>query len=246
MAEKDTFALQRQISTVVKKSPIRVTLDDGSVINLDSEDWGDEPLTRREKLFIFWYTFPYLDDLSCYHCASKSAVRAGYNPKHARQQGYICLRRNAELIAKMDAKFARATLDDAASRMVARKIQRATFDIADFYETSVLDDGRLAIQPKMLEEIPKEKRQLIDNVDNKNGVFVYELPNKQKEMDSILALKNMLDGNQPQQNTVNVNVLIDAIKERAVESQKIIAAHEVDAIEADGFMMNPSRLLEED
>lgn len=246
MEEQDTFAIKREVSSLIKKSPARVTLDDGSVIDLNSfDELSEKEIKSKEKLFIFWYTFPYSEDLSCYHNATRSAIKAGYKAKYANVVGYQVLKRNAEVVRKLEAKFAKTSIDDAAQQMVARKIQRATYDVADFYTSKQLDNGAYVLVPKPLEEIPAEKRQLIDNIDNKNGAFLYQLPNRQKEMDSIIQIKNMLDGNQPQ-NAINVNVLIDAIKTRAEESRQIIQEHKEVAIEADGFMLNPTRLLEEE
>ena len=67
------------------KETFSVTLEDGSVIDLDSFDYGDVKLTQKEKLFILWYTYP---ASSSYHDSAKSARKAGYSQKNARMSGY--------------------------------------------------------------------------------------------------------------------------------------------------------------
>lgn len=52
-------------------------LPDGSLIDLDSYDWGDASLKRRQKLFIIWYTTP---NQKGFLNACKAAQKAGYNP----------------------------------------------------------------------------------------------------------------------------------------------------------------------
>ena len=87
----------------IHKYRTKVTLDDGSVLDLDTdEDWNGLKLNKKQKLFIFWFTYPYDKDLRCYHHSANAARMAGYKPETARQTGYILKRRFKELIEKFE------------------------------------------------------------------------------------------------------------------------------------------------
>ena len=114
------------------KDTFSVTLEDGSVIDLDSFDYGDVKLTQKEKLFILWYTYP---ASSSYHDSAKSARKAGYSQKNARMSGYN-LRHNpkiAPLIAQFDKDVVKTGIEDAYHRIIQRKIARSEFKGLDFY-----------------------------------------------------------------------------------------------------------------
>ena len=56
-------------------------------------DVGGIKLTEKEKLFVFWYTYP---DSDAFQCQTRAAAEAGY--KHASTTGYKL--RNKENIHK--------------------------------------------------------------------------------------------------------------------------------------------------
>lgn len=230
----------------IAKYKTKVTLDDGSVIDLDSdEDWNGHKLNKRQKLFIFWFTYPYDKDLRCYHHAANSARMAGYKPDTARQVGYLLKVRYKDLIEKFDGKYQKVGIDEAVSRFIQRKIARAEYDVQDFYREVIDDKGRVMIVPKSLEDLTEEQRLVVDNVDNKNGMVVYQLPNRAKEMDSLIELKERMEGNTPA-GSVNINVLVEQMKIGLSQSMQLIQQNNQITMDAGNFVVNPAKLLEEE
>lgn len=230
----------------IHKYRTKVTLDDGSVLDLDvDEDWNGQKLNKKQKLFVFWFTYPYDKDLRCYHHSANAARMAGYKPETARQTGYILKRKFKDLIEKFDGKYKKVGIDEAVSRFIQRKIARAEYDVNDFYREEVDDKGRVVIVPKSFEELTKEQRLIVDNVDNKNGMTVYQLPNRSKEMDSIIELKERMDGTS-QPGAVNINVLVEQMKIGLSQSLNLISQNQQIAMDAGAFMTNPVKLLEEE
>lgn len=224
----------------------RVTLEDGSVLDLDDgEDWNGLKLNKRQKLFIFWFTYPYDKDLRCYHHAANAARMAGYKPDKARQSGYNLKRKYKELIEKFDAKYTKVGIDEAVSRFIQRKIARAEYDIQDFYEVTEDDKGKTYLTPKPFNELTREQRLIIDNVDNKNGATLYQLPNRSKEMDSLIEIKERMEGN-TNTNAVNINLLMEQVRIGISQSIQLIQQNNAIAMDAGAFMTNPTKLLEED
>ncbi len=230
-----------------QKNPAKtkVTLDDGSVLDLDAdEDWNGHKLNKRQKLFIFWYTYPYDSDLKCYHNASNAARMAGYKYAQARQVGYLIKTRYKDLVEKFDAKYHKVGIDEAISRIIQRRIARAEYDVKDFYQEDYDDKGNLRLTLKSLDALTPEQRLIVDNIDNKNGHLLYQLPNRSKEMDAIMEIKSRMEGNAP--GGMNINVLVEQMRLVISQSMTIIRNNSKIAADAGNFIVNPDKLLEEE
>lgn len=196
-------------------------LPDGSIIDLDSYDWGDLKLSKRQKLFVVWYTTP---NQNGFKNSTTAAQKAGYTPRSSYKAKMTLLRDNprvAEMIKKLTDEQIKASVKEAAEKIIGQKIARATYNINDFYETKSVeietnDSTRSVLLPasaKSLEDIPEEKARLIDNIEvSNNGVVVYRLPNREKEANDILKLNAEMN----QEKTTgdyDVETTVDLIKE---------------------------------
>lgn len=223
-------------------------LDDGSIIDLDKvEDWGNKRISRRVKEFIFWFCYPYNND--CYHDPKKAALKAGYAKKVAAQNAYWLRQSHKDIIANFENKFIKITIEDALKKVLTAKLERINFDFMDFYEVTEGVDGNQRITMKMPDEIPEDKRRVIDGIDYKGmqGIPNYILPDKNKELDTLIKLIDRLEGhNQNENKQQDVNIFLNVIKDKADNAQKVIAIHDKEALEAGDFIVYPEELLEED
>lgn len=181
------------------KETFSVTLEDGSVIDLDSFDYGDVKLTQKEKLFILWYTYP---ASSSYHDSAKSARKAGYSQKNARMSGYN-LRHNpkiASLIAQFDKDVVKTGIEDAYHRIIQRKIARSEFQGLDFYniENHIAGNGKIhtIITVKQPEELTEEQKLCIDGIEfvGQHSIPNYKLPNRTAEENKLIELYEKING----------------------------------------------------
>lgn len=189
MADMEAEKIKRTRKKTEKES-FSVTLDDGSVIDLTSYDWKDVRLSRMQKLFIFWFTYP---GSPAFHESAKAARKAGYSEKSARSSGYA-LRQNPEilsLIQEFDARF-QSSIDDAYKRIIRRKIVRAEFDAASFYRFS--DEGDVFL--KNPDELTEEQKLCIDGIDfaGQKSIPNYKLPNRTAEENALIALYEKAHG----------------------------------------------------
>jgi hypothetical protein len=169
-------------------------LPDKAVINLSAFDWGEEKLTRRQKLFVAWFCTPGTDG---YHCAMKAARKAGYTETTAHTVAHK-MRRDPKidkLIRQFDDTIGKVNIIDTAQRWIQEKIIRGDYDINDFYEIQAYQNpktGEFNQQAvlKPLEALTPEQRLCIDGIDVKGqkGVTVYTLPDREKVRDSLIAL----------------------------------------------------------
>ena len=181
------------------KETFSVTLEDGSVIDLDSFDYGETKLTQKEKLFILWYTYP---ASSSYHDSAKSARKAGYSQKNARMSGYN-LRHNpkiAPLIAQFDKDVVKTGIEDAYHRIIQRKIARSEFQGLDFYniENHIAENGKIhtTVTIKKPEELTEEQKLCIDGVEivGQRSIPNYKIPNRTAEENKLIELYEKING----------------------------------------------------
>ena len=181
------------------KDTFSITLEDGSVIDLDSFDYGDVKLTQKEKLFILWYTYP---ASSAYHDSAKSARKAGYSQKNARMSGYN-LRHNpkiAPLIAQFDKDVVKTGIEDAYHRIIQRKIARSEFKGLDFYniENHIAGNGKIhtIVTVKQPEELTEEQKLCIDGIEfvGQHSIPNYKLPNRTAEENKLIELYEKING----------------------------------------------------
>ena len=158
-------------------------------------DVGGIKLTEKEKLFVFWYTYP---DSNAFQCQTKAAEKAGY--KQANTTGYKL--RNKENVHKaikyvLDTKL-KKDLEEEFFKIINLKKRRIHYDISDYVEvkekvipTRDGDSYTIEVEEfKDLKDLTPEQRQAIDSIDYKGvqGIKTYTFANRDKAMDDILKL----------------------------------------------------------
>lgn len=196
-------------------------LPDGTIIDPDTYDWGDVRLTRKQKMLIIWYTLP---NQSGFLNSTEAALKAGYKKNSAYNAKYLLIKKNPKvsgLIEKFKGENIKTVVADACKKLISEKIERATYNINDFYESKTIeveekDDTRsvfMAAAAKSLEDIPPEKAKLIDNVEvNNSGIVTYKLPNRERETKEIFDINAKLN-EEKSTGDYDVETTVDLIKE---------------------------------
>lgn len=169
------------------------------VLDTRNFDVGGIKLTEKEKLFVYWYTYP---DSDAFQCQAKAATKAGY--KQAVSTGYKI--RNKDHVQKaikyvFDTKL-KKDLDEEFYKIMELKKTRAHFDIGDYVErkekeiyTKDGDSYTVEIEEfKDLEDLTPTQRMAIDSIDYKGvqGIKTYTFANRDKAMDDILKIHEKL------------------------------------------------------
>ena len=200
---------------------------DGSVIDLNSYDWGEKKLTQKEKLFIFWFTYP---EGNSYHHATRAAQKAGYSQKTAYTKGYTVKNKDyiASQIKKFDNLYIKTSIEDTYNRIIQRKVIRAEFNGNDFYdiEQDVTASGKTFIKAsiKLPEQLTEEQKLCIDGIDfvGKNSIPNYKLPNRKAEEDRIIELYEKLNGQNKDSDEYEVETTSEIIKGNLQVKTKIM------------------------
>jgi hypothetical protein len=160
-------------------------------------DWGDSKLTEKQRLFVFYFTWPGQDG---FHCAKRAAKNAGYTENSA--DVYSCKMLRNPAIQKLIQKFeseARASVHNAAQRFIQEKITRADYSVKDFFN---VEDGYSektgkpwrVFLPKNPEELTPEQLLCVENIQTGQGASNIVFADRQKERDSIIALDKIWNG----------------------------------------------------
>ena len=165
--------------------------------NIAAYDWGEDKLTDKQKLFIFYFTWPGQDG---FHCAMRAARKAGYTAATANV--YSCKLLRDLKIKKLIQKFegeARASVHDAAQRFIQEKITRADYSVKDFFNVEYGYSEKTGkpwrvFLPKNPEELTDEQLLCIENIQTNQGASNIIFADRQKERDSIIALDKVLNG----------------------------------------------------
>jgi hypothetical protein len=225
-------------------------MPDGSMIDLDSYDWGKDKLTDKQKLFVVWFCMPQTE---YYHQAMKAARKAGYTPKTA---GYLACKlrqdpRIEKLIRQFEDAIGKRNLIDAAERFLQEKIIRADFDVKDFYKITEyknkIGEIKKQLVLKDIEELTPEQRLCVDGIDVKGqkGIMIYTLPDREKIRDSLIAhakKENTESGDEE----FDIETVAELIKGNIQVKTKVIKRNQSIIDKADGFMDAPKKIIEEE
>lgn len=158
-------------------------IKDNEILKTENFDVGGIKLTEKEKLFVFWYTYPNVDS---FMNQTKAAEKAGY--KKACFQGYRL--RGKEHVAKaikyvLDTKL-KKDLEEEYFKIIEIKKARIHFDIADYVKIN--DDG--IEEFKNLKDLTETQRMAIDSIDYKGmeGIKTYNFANRDVAMADIIKL----------------------------------------------------------
>lgn len=189
-------------------------LPDGSLLDLSTIDFGEDRYTEKEKLFIFWYTFP---EGGTFHNATGSVRKAGYNTY---QRGWD-IRTKPKIqkgIQQVENKFLKVRLEEAFTKIVEKRINRIDFDVADFYKVEKIKKGKKTIKYttiKPLDELTPEQRACIDGLDftGPRGIENYKLPDRRTEENSLMQLyEKLTDNKSGNGGTFEIEATADVIK----------------------------------
>ena len=172
---------------------------DNEILDTKNFDVGGIKLTEKEKLFVFWYTYP---DSHSFQCQTRAAEKAGY--KQASTTGYKL--RNKENVQKaikyvLDKKL-KKELEEEYHKIIEMKKARVHYDIGEYVEIkekviSTRDGDSYTIRVedfKDLKDLTPNQRIAIDSIDYKGaqGIKTYTFANRDKAMDDILKLYEKL------------------------------------------------------
>lgn len=209
------------------KETFSITLDDGAVIDLDSYDWGDVKLTQKEKLFIFWFTYP---KKGVYHEPTAAARKAGYSAKSANQQGYF-LRKSeklAPIIAKFDNNLVKTRLEDAYHKIIDTKINRINCKRIDFYDFKEVEtesgDTYTRVTIKKPEELTEIQKACIDGVDyaGQRSIPNYRFVDTVRDEKDIIELYKEVTGEGKDKDDYEVETTAEIIKGNLQVKTKVI------------------------
>jgi hypothetical protein len=225
-------------------------MPDGSMIDLDSYDWGKEKLTDKQKLFVVWFCMPQTE---YYHQAMKAARKAGYTPKTANVEACKLRRdpRIEKLIKQFEDAIGKRNIIDAAERYLQEKIIRAEYDISDFYEVREYKDKlgqpRKRLILKNIKDLTPEQRLCIDGIDMKGqqGIPVFILADRQRERDSVIAFakKETIDASDEE---FDIETVAELIKGNIQVKTKLIKRNQSIIEKAEGFIDAPKKIIEEE
>ena len=194
------------------------TLPDGSLVDLNDFDFGEHRLNRRQKMFVVWYTLPNQEG---FLNPTKAAQKAGYSRKSSYIAKHKLLREVPGIKETIDrilnAKL-KESVKEASGKFIAQKINRANYNVKDFYENIEIEmesgETRNVTVVKPISELPREKAELIDNVEiNVSGQVTYKLPNREKEMQDIIKLNEVLNKEDAKNNDYDIETTVSLIKE---------------------------------
>ena len=179
--------------------------------DIDSVDWGEEKLTKKEKLFCFWYAHP-----DTHGNASLAARKAGYSD---RRTGYALLQKGKirKAVALLEGTIRKESIADSYNRVMQRHINRATLDRTSLFnfETAVSDKGQeyLKITPKRPEELTDAQKDLIEGVEYSGvyGIANYRLYPADKAEREIIRLHERLQGGDKGGAGFDAETVIDVI-----------------------------------
>lgn len=228
-----------------------LTLPNGAVIDLAAFDWGEERLTKRQKLFVVWFCTP---GTEYYHCPMKAARKAGYTDKTAHVAAHK-MRRDPKidkLVKKFDEAVGKVNIIDTVQRWIQEKIIRGDYDVEDFYELYEYQDAKTGelkqqILLKSLDTLTPEQRLCIDGIDVKGqkGVTVYTLPDRERIRDSLIALAQKQDMDKDDDG-MDIETITEIIKGQVTVKTKIIDRNKAIMAQAAGFHKTSKETIAEE
>lgn len=169
-------------------------IKDSICITPDTIDWGDCELTRRQRAFVFWYTYPLSDS---YMNASKSAVKAGYSRDSSWQSAYKVrhLPKVDEAIERIRQGSLSVDIMEAYYRAIYVLKLRAFYDIRTYFKYVVKKDPITGAEYreeviKDMDELTEEQTAAIDGMEYRGtkGIKVYIFADRDFAIGRIISL----------------------------------------------------------
>lgn len=189
------------------------------ILDTKNFDVGDVKLTEKEKLFVFYFTYP---DTDAFQCATKAARQAGY--KNPSAQGYLV--RNKEHINKAIQyvlhKKLKKDIEEEYHKIIKLKKIRIHYDIGEYVEiktrTGYSENGEAYTYDieefKNLSSLTKEQRMAIDSIDYKGvqGIKVYNFADRDRAMADILRIYDAIQKDEKEQKEDENELTAEIIK----------------------------------
>jgi len=225
------------------------SLPDNAAVDFSCFDWGDEKITDRQKLFVFWFSLPFQE---AYHCGVKAARKAGYTAKSALVNAYKIRRdpKISKLIKQFEETIGKVNIVDTAQRWLQEKITRGDYDVKDYYETveykTATGKTQRELRLKDIDALTPEQRLCIDGIDVKGmqGTMVYSLPDREKIRDSLINFMQKAQGGDNDE--YDVEAVAEIIKANIQVKSKVINRNREIMSRAVGFVDAPRKIIEEE
>lgn len=221
---------------------------DDIVIDLDSYDWGDVRLTKKEKLFIIHYTTP---GTPYYMDGTQAAKKAGYKPQSAYQYKIDLLGnpKVKKLVDEFSDKIIKVSVQECAKRLIEQKMMRATYNVKDYLQVEEFTnrDGasREITTVKPINELTREQAAIIDNIQVNNiGICTYALPNREKEINDIIKLNDSLNKG-ADADKFDVETTVDVVKDNLATIKTTVMLRNQEIRESAGNYIETSDELPE-
>lgn len=211
----------KEKKTRKRKPPVGKTdtLPDGTVIDIDSFDWGEfADLKPKQKALVVWYTLPNQKGFMDF---TNAARKAGYTAHSAYCMKYKVMQNEkvCNCIKMFEDRIVKTSVAEAYKNVMQMKIQRATYSVRDFYESREIENKETGdkynrLLAKSIDDIPEDKVCLIDNVDiNQSGIATFKLPNREKEINDIIKLNAELN-QEKSTGDYDVETTVETIRDR--------------------------------
>jgi hypothetical protein len=203
-------------------------------------------LTAMQHRFILAYVSPWTDT---FHNAYKAAKIAGYSEAAAKSDIYGLLHNpNMQRIIRANERLIRDDVHDGAVQALKAKLQRAFFNVKDFYQnedvTTVHKNGdettRLGVGLKNLDDMTEEQLICVDGVESKGfaSMLTYKMPDRGKELDDIIKLDKDYAKAEAEVNVDGEEETMEIIMERLTVKKTIRKAKD-DISETAGLIKRP-------
>ena len=212
-------------------------LDNGTTLNLNEEiDWKDKTLSNKQKLFVFFYCYPF--DNAVHGNGAGSARKAGFSEKTAKIKAATLLKDEkiiseiANFKGQISEKLTKINLKNEISNFIAAKIKRTKINVTDYYTTTEreLDDGEtytFATAKKIDELTDEQKAQILDvEFVGAKGILHYKLPNKAEAENELIKLYRDITSNDSDNNGFEVETTSEIIKGNLQVKTKVMKRNE--------------------
>lgn len=185
-------------------------------VNIESIDWGEAALTRREKLFCFWYAHP-----ETRRNAAEAARRAGYSKPSAKRIASRLLKKEKvrEAVRRAEKCLFDTSITDCYNAILRKTINRVTIDRTSLYRFESVIDGEggelLKVTPKKPEELTAAQKDLIECVEYSGscGLPNYRLYPSEKADREIIRLHELMSEAERESGGYDVETVVDVVKD---------------------------------
>jgi phage terminase small subunit len=237
---KETTAVDKKTARKSKKNTavedtLFVVLDDETCVDINNElTWNCSTLTDRQKMFIFFYAYPYRNNAR--GKGAESARRAGYSKATANVKASELLRDKViykelnSIREQINNKITKVNLKSKIGEIIDAKLRRLNVKPSDFYNIKNVKPSEGApfvnAEVKTKNELTEEQLDLIEDVEfvGQRGIVHYKLPNKREAENEIIKVYKDLFGDTEKDNSdgMEIETTAEIIKGNLQVKMKVI------------------------